>query len=239
MPITPERFWRKRGVKSKEGELTVAPEVLRGLDLRGLVVTGDAQFAQRRFCKDIVEQGGEYMFTVKANQPTLLNDILTLFADPPVKPKEVVERNRHGDRQEVRKLEASAALNEYTDWPYLGQVCRIQREVTRKGETSCEVGFAITSLWPNEGSPKRLLKLNRGHWGIENGLHYVRDVTLGEDASQVRKGAAPQVMAALRNTTIGLLRLAGVTNIAEALRTNAARPGKALALVGISPNGDN
>jgi predicted transposase YbfD/YdcC len=233
MPITPERFWRKRGVKSKEGELTVAPELLKGLDLTGLVVTGDALFAQRDLCEQVVEQGGDYLFTVKANQPTLLEDISTLFADPPVSPKQVEERSCHGDRQEVRKLEASAALNEYSDWPHLAQVCRIEREVTRKGETRSEVAFAITSLWPMEADPRRLLKLNRGHWGIENGLHYVRDVTFGEDLSQVRAGAAPQVMAAMRNTAIGLLRGIGVKNMAEALRRNAAHPEEALALLGL------
>jgi predicted transposase YbfD/YdcC len=113
-------------------------------------------------------------------------------------------------------------------------VCRIQREVTRKGQTKLEVAYAVTSLWPHEADPRRLLELNRGHWGIENRLHYVRDMTFGEDASQVRTEAAPQVMAALRNATIGLLRLAGVTNIAAALRRNSAHPEEALALLGFS-----
>ncbi|MDO8674283.1 MAG: ISAs1 family transposase [Dehalococcoidia bacterium] len=203
------------------------------MDLRGKVVTGDALFAQREFCKQIVEAGGEYLFKVKANQPTLLEDIAILFADPPTKPEMVVEKDRHGDRQEVRRIEVSTALNEYSDWPYLAQVYRIEREVTIKGETKREMTYGVTSLWPGEAGPKQILKLNRGHWGIENRLHYVRDVTFGEDASQVRTAAAPQVMAALRNTVIGLLRQAGVTNIAEALRRNAARPHEALALMGI------
>ncbi len=212
----------------------MAPEVLKGLDLEGLVVTGDALLAQRELCKQIVEAGGEYLFTVKANQPALMDDIAILFADPPIRPAEVVQRNRHGDRREVRKLQASSALNEYSDWPHLAQVCRIEREVTRKGETKREVAYAVTSLWPHEAGPRRLLELNRGHWGIENRLHHVRDVTLGEDASQVRTGSAPQVMAALRNATIGLLRVAGATNIAAALRRNSAHPEEALALLGIN-----
>ena len=202
--------------------------------MRGLVVTGDALLAQRGLCKQIVEQGGEYLFVVKANQPTLMDDIAVLFADPPVRPAEAVQKSRHGDRREVRKLQASCALNEYSDWPRLAQVCRIEREVTRKGETTVEVAYAVTSLWPHEAGPKRLLELNRGHWGIENRLHYVRDVTLGEDASQVRTGSAPQVMAALRNATIGLLRMAGATNIAAALRRNSAHPEEALAMLGLS-----
>ncbi len=234
MPTKLAESWRKRGVREKEAELTVAPELLKGLDLKGLVVTGDALLAQRELCKQIVEAGGEYLFTVKANQPTLLADIATLFADPPMRPAMVVQRNRHGDRHEVRKLQASSALNEYSDWPYLGQVCRIERAVTRKGQTKVEVAYAVTSLWPHEAGPRRLLELNRGHWGIENRLHYVRDVTLGEDESQVRMGSAPQVMAALRNTVIGLLRMSGATNIAAALRRNNAHPEEALALLGIN-----
>lgn len=234
MLTKPAGFWRKRGVRDKEAELTVAPEVLKGLDLKGLVVTGDALYAQRELCKQIVAAGGEYLFVVKDNQPTLREDIATLFNDPPVRPAQVVQRSHHGDRREVRKLEASTALDEYSDWPHLAQVCRIQREVTRKGQTKLEVAYAVTSLWPHEAGPRRLLELNRGHWGIENRLHHVRDVTFGEDASQVRTEAAPQVMAALRNATIGLLRLAGATNIAAALRRNSAHPEEALALLGFS-----
>lgn len=175
------------------------------------------------------------MFTVKANQATLMEEIAFLFTDPPEKPAQVVQRSAHGDRKEERKLETSTALNGYSDWPNLAQVCRIERKVTKKGETKRETAYAVTSLSPNEASPSRLLELNRGHWGIENRLHWVRDVTLGEDDSQVRKGAAPEVMAALRNTVVGLLHLAGITNIAEALRRNAAHPDQALALVGIGP----
>jgi len=80
----------------------------------------------------------------------------------------------------------------------------------------------------------RLLRVVRGHWGIEKRLHWVRDVTLGEDASQVRTGAAPQVLAALRNVVLGLLRRAGVTNIAAALRQNGWQPGAALKLLRVT-----
>ncbi|MHB0871673.1 MAG: ISAs1 family transposase [Chloroflexota bacterium] len=212
----------------------MAPELLGSVDLRGVVVTGDALYSQRELCRQIVDSGGEYLLVVKDNQPTLREEIATLFADPPVEPSVVVQRNRHGGRREVRRLEASSALNEYSDWPHLAQVCRIEREVTCKGEVTREVAYLVSSLWPHEAGPRRLLELNRGHWGIENRLHYVRDVTLGEDASQVRSGSAPQVMAALRNTAIGLMRQNGVRNVAEALRRNAAHPEEAIALLGLN-----
>jgi hypothetical protein len=96
-----------------------------------------------------------------------------------------------------------------------------------------KAAYAITSLWPHEADAGRLLSMKRGHWRIENCLHYVRDVTYGEDKSQVRTGNAPRVMAALRNTAIGVMRLSGTTNIASALRRDAARPREALNLLGI------
>lgn len=93
----------------------------------------------------------------------------------------------------------------------------MERVAERKGKTGGEVRYAITSLGEKVG-PGQLLRHVRGHWGIENRLHYVRDVTLGEDASQVRKGSVPEVMAALRNVVIGILREAGWQNIAAGLR---------------------
>jgi predicted transposase YbfD/YdcC len=109
-------------------------------------------------------------------------------------------------------------------------VRRITR-VTHRDLTTEETHYYITSLPPEKATPHRLLELSRGHWGIENRLHWVRDVTFDEDRCQVRSEAAPQVMAALRNTTIALLRWMGATNIAAATRTHAAHPSRALALV--------
>jgi hypothetical protein len=119
-------------------------------------------------------------------------------------------------------------------WPHLQQLCWLRRERTVKGVTSVETGYAITSVVAGKADAGRLLGLSREYWGIENKLHRVRDVTCGEDGSQVRSGAAPQVCAALRNLAIALLRRTGVENIAAALRTHSARPRAAVALV-LSP----
>lgn len=187
----------------------------------------------------MVRRGATYCWAVKDNQPDLLDDIRTLFQDPP--PGEVFGRavawGQHGDRHERRTLLASAALTDagYLRWPHAGQVCAVKREITRKGTATVEWGYAITSLTPAQASPAHLLAVWRGHWGIENRLHWVRDVTFDEDRSQVRTGAGPQVMAALRSTAIAALRRAGHTNIAAALRTYAGRPTAALALLGLTP----
>jgi hypothetical protein len=94
--------------------------------------------------------------------------------------------------------------------------------------------YAITSLGFAQASPARLADLIRGHWAIENGLHYVRDVTFAEDASQVRTGSGPSVMACLRNLAIGVLSRAGPVNLAAALRHHARDPARPLATLGIS-----
>jgi hypothetical protein len=114
-------------------------------------------------------------------------------------------------------------LNGYLDWPGVAQVCRIESAVTEGGETTCEVSYAITSVPRARGGAAALLGWHRGHWGIENRVHYVRDVTMGEDSNRTRVGSGPQVLAALRNAVISHLRIAGSTNIAASLRRNAAR----------------
>ena len=138
----------------------------------------------------------------------------------------------HG-RRERRTLRATTALNEYLDWPGVAQVGQVESEVTRDGKTTREVRTFITSAPRPEADAATLLKWARGHWSIENRSHYVRDVTMDEDASRIRKGSGPQVMAAVRNAAIGLLRLTGATNIAAALRRNGSRVGELLAKLGI------
>jgi hypothetical protein len=120
-------------------------------------------------------------------------------------------------------------------WPHLRQIFRLERHRTVREHgipvTSVEVTYGITSLPPERADAAAVLALQRGHWGIENRLHWVRDVTFDEDRCQVRTGAAPQVLAACRNLTIALLRRSGARNLAAALRTYAGRPREAVALI--------
>jgi predicted transposase YbfD/YdcC len=134
---------------------------------------------------------------------------------------------------------ADPELNEYVGssgeageaWPHLHQVCRLEQQRSLKGKTKVKVSYAITSLPWHKADAQRLLRLKRGHWGIENKLHWVRDVTMDEDRCQVRSGAAPQVLAGCRNLALALLRRYKADNIAAALRTCAGRPRMAVALV--------
>lgn len=140
--------------------------------------------------------------------------------------------NKGHGRRERRRLEASTRLAEHLDWPGVSQVCRIERWRSVPGKEEHEVAYAITSVPRSLANAATLLACNRGHWGIENRSHYVRDVTFGEDASQIRQGHAPQILASLRNGLITALRAEGVKNIAAALRKNALQVPQLLAKLG-------
>ena len=224
-------------VDDKTNEITQVETLLRQLVLPGRVITMDALLTQRHVAQTIVDGGGDYVMIVKENQPQLRADIELIFTLPPVGDRQESARTvdiGHG-RIEQRNITTSEALVGYSNWPGLAQVFEIGRHViTQKtGEERVEVVYGVTSLRPERVTPGQLLAFVRGHWHIENKSHWVRDVTFDEDRSQVRCGNIPQVMAALRNTTLGLLRWAGHTNIAAACRRLAAQPVQALALIGI------
>lgn len=122
-------------------------------------------------------------------------------------------------------------LTGYLDWPGAKQVCLLERVRRIRGKQTIETVCAITSLGREEASAKRLLAIARGHWEIENRLHWVRDMSLGEDACRVRTGSAPQILAAMRNAGLWLMRASGLTAIAATLRRHAAKPEEAMRLV--------
>lgn len=227
----------QHAVDDKTNEITAVETLLQGLVLEGRVMTMDALLTQRQVAQTIVDKGGDYVMIVKENQPQLHADIALVFAQPPwgdlQETASTVDMG-HG-RIEQRTLTASSALAGISSWPGLAQVFQLERQVTRKktGEERDEVVYGVSSLGAERATPSQLLALVRGQWQIENRSHWVRDVTFDEDRSQVRCGSIPQVMAALRNTTIGLLRTAGYANIAAACRRFAAQPDLALALIGI------
>src|SRR5262250_648842 len=198
----------------------------------------DTLLTQRHIAQTVVDKGGDYVMMVKENQPRLRGDIELVFMLPPVGDHQAAAQTvdlGHG-RIEQRHLTTSAALVGYSDWPGLAQVFELGRHVMfqKTGQEWVEVVYGVTSLRPERATPERLRTLVRGQWQIENKSHWVRDVTFDEDRSQVRCGNIPQVMAALRNTVIGLMRWAGYTNMAAACRHFAAQPTAALRLIGIA-----
>ena len=217
-------------VDHKENEIVAVPKLVAQLDLTGVVVVGDAMQAQRALSVQVVKQRGDYLWFVKENQKTLLQDLELLFERPrlatgwsdPSTDFTTAQRVEKGHgRLEERTITVSRILREYVDWPYLDQVFRLERRVTKHGQTTVEVRYGITSLPPFVASARRLLEIARAEWGIENGLHHRRDVTLHEDACQVRRGQAPQVLAALNNTVLGIVLHAGERNLAASQRAFA------------------
>jgi hypothetical protein len=136
----------------------------------------------------------------------------------------------HG-RVETRRIRTTTRLTGYLDWPGVKQVCLLERVRRIKGKVTTETVCAVTSLGPGPASAERLLAISRGHWGIENKLHWVRDMSLGEDACRVRTGEAPEILAAIRNAALRLLRARGLTEITATLRRHAAKPLEAIGLV--------
>lgn len=231
-------------VLQKANELVVAPTLLARLDLNGVVVTGDAMFAQRNLSAQIVRGGGDYLWKVKQNQPELLADIRTLFEPPPPTKSEAPNFalpsdlewassvNKGHGRIEERTIWVSSALSTlcgYSDWPYLEQVFKLKcRVVDGLGQIKETTHYGVTSLPRSAASPRRLLQVVREHWGIENGLHYRRDVSLDEDYSQVRVGHAPRVLATLNNIVVGLAAHHGETNLPATQRAFHYRLERAL-----------
>lgn len=182
---------------------------------------------------------------MKANQPDLLETLTTEFATEGVSPweRKIVAAERqtvtsttkaHG-RVETRTLTRSTALRDYVDWPHMAQAFKLVRERTTRGQTTTEVSYGITSLPPACADAMALLRLTRAHWGIENRVFHVRDVTFGEDHCRVRTGSAAVNLSTFRNLALnllnGLLNGNPVKNIAAALRRHAAHPLEALALI--------
>jgi len=204
-------------LEGKGCEIPGASKLLKTVDLREKVVMGDAMHTQRAASIQIVEAGGDYIWFAKGNQPQLEEDIRLWFEPEPEPipgqgrlPKDfetVKETSKGHGRLEERTLTVSSQLNDFLSWPYLQQVFRLERRFlfTKTGEIHKQIVYGITSLSREEITPKNLLKKIRAYWGIENGLHYRRDVTLREDRTRMTKGNAGRIMACLNNLVIGLV----------------------------------
>jgi predicted transposase YbfD/YdcC len=214
-------------VGSKENELSAAPRVLMALDLRGRVVCGDALFTQRELSVQILYQGGDYIWFVKDNQARLKEDVAQFFAPPrktagwhgPTLPQDVAQKTQKGHgRLEQRTLTAIPDEAGFIDWPGLQQVFKLERKVTylTKGIVTDETVYGITSLSPERGPASQLLEWTQNYWGIENGLHYRRDVTLLEDATRISNDDQAEAMAVLNNFIVGLTNKLGFSNLASA-----------------------
>ncbi|PFG32397.1 IS4 family transposase [Sanguibacter antarcticus] len=221
----------QNAVPVKSNEIPAVRDLLAGFDpsdLHGCVITVDAMHTLDETAKTIVAAGADYVFTVKGNQPLLLKALKTLpWHAVPVG----ATSTKAGHGRQARRTIKVIDIPTLPGWPEftgIAQVAQLRRTVTRAGKKTIEVVYLITSATHQDAPPDVLAAWIQGHWGIENRLHWVRDVTFDEDHSQVRTAGAPRVMATLRNTAISILRLAGWTSIATALRHHARNPDKAI-----------
>lgn len=207
----------------KGDEIGCFTTVLDRIDLHGVVVTADALHTQKAHAPYLHRHGGQYFFLAKANQPRLYAR-LDALPWPRVPVGDAQQGKGHG-RREARSLQVISTVRPRLPFPHARQAVRIVRERVEvtTGEHEREVVYGITSLRDDLAGPRVLAGLARGHWAIENKIHYVRDVTYAEDASRVRTGTAPRVMATLRNVAIGLARQTGEISIAAATRHCANR----------------
>ena len=201
-------------------------------DLQEVVVTADALHCQREHATWLRKRGGHYLFTVKGNQPTLRRALAALpWAQVAGSRRRQSAHGRTESRSvKVIDLDGSPAAALFPHATRAIKVVR-RRRANHTGKTSTEVVYAITSLTYRQADPQLLATWIQGHWGIENRVHHVRDVTQGEDASRIRTGTGPEVMAVLRNTALNLHRLDGHTNIASAQRRAGWRAGSAYASI--------
>jgi predicted transposase YbfD/YdcC len=228
-------------VAQKRSEITAVPALLSGRDLTDTIITMDALLSERAFAQQLVDQHAYYLMIVKANQPHLRDDLALFFEVPAIAADQehwdrITTVSRAHGRLETRTLECTTDDCAWLGWPGATHVARrtCERQVLRTGKTSRTVTYGITNLPVAETSAALLETLWRGHWTIESGTHYVRDVTLGEDGNHMHTGHAPEVLAALRNGLLALWRRAGWTNIADAVRATSASVAAALTFIGVA-----
>ncbi len=217
----------QRAVATKSNEIPALPLLLAGFDLQDVVVTADALHCQRSTAAYVTSRKGHYVMTVKGNQPRLRARLKALPWTQV--PAVSTVSTSHGRR--VRRTVKAVTVPDWVGFPGAAQVLQVRRTRNLDGRRTTEVVYAICSLDMVAAPPATVATWIQGHWSIENALHWVRDVVFDEDRHQLRTGSGPQVMATLRNTAISLLRLAGHTRIAAALRHQGRDPSRPIDLI--------
>jgi predicted transposase YbfD/YdcC len=216
-------------VMVKENEISAAPQLIREIDLKNRIVCGDAMQTQRRLSVDILAGGGDYIWFLKENQPTLRADVEQFFRparvsagwhSPELSQTAAEKIDKGHGRLEKRTLTLIVDEQQFLDWPGVRLVFKLERYVKRirTGKESLEITYGISSCNPEMVTAEQMLDWTRHYRGIENGLHYRRDVTLREDATRTSQPALAITMAAINNFVVGLTQKLGYSNLASARR---------------------
>lgn len=220
-------------VPKENNEESACKAILHPLLVKGRIISADAIFSCRSWCATVHRYDGYYLIPIKDNNPAVLRDLTEFFEDGGIDRGEFQyhkEVNKGHGRLEVREIWSSTQMNEWfqQEWAGIAQVFMIRRTVRIKEEERVETVYGLTNLPRKKADARCLLELNRKHWRIENRLHYRRDVTLREDASQVRSCGAPEVVAALNGGLLALMDFMEVKNVAKQMRHFCAQPKEAL-----------
>lgn len=189
------------------------------IDISGKTITADALLSQKKLAAYIVGRGADYLFTVKKNQSTLLDDIKRFFVDRR-EPDHIVQDPPEHGRIDTRSIWITSELNEYLEFPHVGQAFCIHKKTVYKksGKIEENTFYGITSHTPDQADAAKVLQIHRGQWTIENSKHYILDWTYDEDRNTIRTGNGPANTNRLRGFAIGLLKSKGVTDIAQKMR---------------------
>lgn len=221
-------------VGAKTNEIGAAEPLLADIPLKNRVLCADAMHTQRSSSLYVLRQGGNFVWTVKENQPTLKADVERFFQPPhhatgwhikPLPYTIATSTDKGHGRLEVRRLTLMVDDEQFLDWPGVSQVFMLERMVTniKTNKQTTETVYGITSCTPDQCDAKQLLNWVRQYWGIENGLHYRRDVTLREDATRIINETMATAIATINNFIVGLTQKLGFTNLAEARRFFASQ----------------
>jgi predicted transposase YbfD/YdcC len=204
----------------RTNEIKMAIPLLEAIDIKGKDVSADALLTQRELAEYLVtERKDHYHFTVKGNQAGVLRDLELYFRDRR-KPQFIENAPPDHGRIETRKIWTTTELNNYLDFPHVGQAFVIERHCIEKktGERSLDIAYGITSRTAEQANAQRVLKVNREHWSIENSCHYIIDWNYDEDRSRIRKGHGPENMTRLRRFAIGVIKCKGGGSVAQKMR---------------------
>jgi len=229
-------------VEAKHNEIAAAPVLLEQVELKNRVVCGDAMHTQRELSVQIMAAGGDYLWFLKDNQPTTLADVQQFFVPPrvapgwrhPKLPRQTAETVQKGHgRIEKRCLTSMVDEQGFLDWPGVQQVFMLERRVTdvSSDQMRSETAYGLTSCSPAKADAEQLLRWTQAYWGIENGLHYRRDVTLGEDETQTTNPRFAEVLSILNNFVVSLTQKLQLANMASARRQFDAQTSELLARV--------
>ena len=193
--------------------------LLDAIAIQGKTITADALLTQRKIAEYVVNRKADYHFTVKNNQPTLLQD-MAVFFESRQEPDFIDYTPPDHGRIETRKIWTTTALNLYLNFPHVGQAFVIERESIEKktGERTHEVVYGVTSCQPEKANAEKVLKTNREHWSIENSCHYVIDWNYHEDRCRIRTGHGPENITRLRRFAVSLIKSKGAVCVAQKIR---------------------